>query len=615
MSHSATLISHLATVALLFGLSGMNAADWPLWGGTLGRNMVSKDTGLPVDFRPGRHAGGAYVRGRAVKWTARLGALSYGTPVVAGGKVYIGTNNGRPRNSKYPGDRGVLMCFRERDGGFLWQLAVPKIDRTRLFNGDRPGVGICSSPAVEGNRVYVVTNRCEILCLDANGMYDGNDGPFRDEARYFAAPLLHRIEPGRNGPRAVFRPGPGVGLDRTDADILWRFDMIAWVRSWPHDAANGSPLVYGNLVFVPTSHGIWGGRKGRKVFFPNAPSLIALNKYTGRLVAVDRAGIAGRTWHGQWSSPSLGVVDGVPLLFYGGGDGWCYAFDARPVVTRPDSVGTLRLVWKYNCNPPLLRVEAGVSVPYKARGKGPSEIIGSPVFCNGRVYVAVGQDPTHGRGPGCLSCIDPGGAGDVTETGRIWSYTGIDRSMSTVSVRHGRVYAADYSGRLHCLDADSGRVLWIHDTHSRIWGSPLTADGHVYVPTTRGDVWILDDAPGKKVRNRIRLGSAVYASPVAANGVLYVATRNRLIAASRLDVNPQSAIRDMTQCPGPSHACPAARGSAREDASLHVTARIAAIPRRQSGRTVRAPGFAPEAGSGGVQRAPRRPRRSLAGRH
>ena len=83
------------------------SADWPMWGGTPSRNMVSTMTGLPTtwDVKTGKN----------VKWVAELGSQSYGNPVVAGGVVLIGTNNEAMRDPKQPGDRGVLMAFREDD--------------------------------------------------------------------------------------------------------------------------------------------------------------------------------------------------------------------------------------------------------------------------------------------------------------------------------------------------------------------------------------------------------------------------------------------------------------------------------------------------------------------
>ena len=128
------------------------AADQPQWGRAWSRNMVSDETALPETFDP--------ATGRNIKWSVRLGTNTHATPVVAGGKVLVGTNNDVPRDPRHEGDRGVLMCFNEADGRFCWQLVVPKL------NGDRykdwPLMGLCSSATVEGKRVYVVSNRGEI---------------------------------------------------------------------------------------------------------------------------------------------------------------------------------------------------------------------------------------------------------------------------------------------------------------------------------------------------------------------------------------------------------------------------------------------------------------------
>src|SRR5437868_6940837 len=175
-------------ILLVFGMSARPslAQDWPQWGGTLDRNMVSAAKGLPDHFDPAKrddpqHSG--------IKWSAKLGSHTYGNPVISGGKIFVGTNNASPRDPKYIGDRNVLMCFNESDGKFLWQLAVSKVQG----EADYHELGICSSPTVDGNRVYTVTSHCELLCLDANGLLDGNAGPFVGEDQYLAQPLEHRL--------------------------------------------------------------------------------------------------------------------------------------------------------------------------------------------------------------------------------------------------------------------------------------------------------------------------------------------------------------------------------------------------------------------------------------
>jgi len=156
-------------------------------------------------------------------------------------------------------------------------------------------------------------------------------------------------------------------------------------------------------------------------------------------------------------------------------------------------------------------------------------VIATPVFHEDRVYVAVGQDPAHGRGRGILHCIDATQAGDVTKTACIWSYEGLDRSISTVTVAGGLVYAADVAGRLHCLDAADGSVRWVHDMKAETWGSALVADGKLYLGNQR-ELLILAAGPELKVLSKIRLGAAVYSTPIAANGVLFVASQKYLWA-------------------------------------------------------------------------------------
>jgi outer membrane protein assembly factor BamB len=264
---------------------------------------------------------------------------------------------------------------------------------------------------------------------------------------------------------------------------------------------------------------------------PSAPSLVVLDKDTGRLLAVDDANIAPGVYHGQWSSPTLGTVNGRPLIFYGGGDGFCYAFDANPLPTREGEPGVLRKVWWFDCNPPEYKSNKGRPISYtRTTGYGPAEVMATPVFYKNRVLAATGLEPGHDPGKGCLSCIDATGAGDISKSGLVWTYKDIARSLSTVSVADGLVYIGDFAGTVHCLDFETGKCYWKYDAGREIWASTLVADGKIYVCNTRGEMHVLAAGKELKLISKVILGKGIYASPVAANGVLYVATKTHLYA-------------------------------------------------------------------------------------
>jgi len=528
----------LAILALTITLAALPpwlwAADWPQWGGTNARNMVSHEQRLPADFDPDpRHA--RQGTARHVRWVAPMGTYTYGNPTVADGRLFVGTtakrllDDDRFRSAK----GGLLECLEVATGKVLWQLRTPErrgLGPDVLFGHQH--LGICSSPTVDGDRVYVVSSTAEILCLDVHGLADGNQGPFTDEIRIM-------VEAGK----------PPVDLRPNDADVLWRYDPIAALGVRPHDAASCSALIVGDFVYVGTSNGI--DKRHRKILAPHAPSLIVLDKRTGRLAAVDGEEIGTRMFHTQWASPSSGQVNGRTLVFFGGGDGICYAFEALDAGAKA-STEPLRLkkVWSYDCNPPDYRFPGGKAVDYylgdrrksKSPNKndgtylGPSQIIATPVFHQGRVYVAIGQDPAHGRGRGLLHCIDATQEGDISGTGAVWTYRGIDRSISTVAVAGGRVYAADIAGRLHCLDADTGKPLWVYETHAEMWGSPFVADSKVYFGT-KTHFFIMAAASEAKLLSKVRMSSAVYGTPIAADSVLYIPSDHWLYAVS--DTAPQ----------------------------------------------------------------------------
>jgi outer membrane protein assembly factor BamB len=507
------------------GLSSLTAADQPQWGERWTRNMVSGERGLPESFDP--------ATGRNIKWVARLGTETHSTPMVAGGRVYIGTNNGDPRDPKHQGDRGVLMCLDERDGHLLWQLVVPKREEDPFH--DWPKSGISSPVTVEGERVYVVNNRGEVMCLDARGLADGNDGPFRDEG-------AHMTPRGTNAPPRPMTPGA------LDADVLWLFDLTKGAGIWSHDAAHSSILIQGDYLYLNTGTGVDNTHK--KIRTPDAPSLVVLDKRTGRYVARDDERIAPDIFHCTWSSPSLAEVNGRPLVFFAGGNGVAYAFETisetkvgslnrsivesvsgstlRPFNASTNPLARLKKVWQFDFDP--AGPKENVHRYNLNRREGPSNIYGMPVFHRNRIYVAGGGDLFWGKNEAWLKCIDATQTGVITQSGEVWSYPLEKHVFSTPAIEDGLLYIADCGRKFHCLEAATGKALWTHDIKGEAWASPLVADGKVYLGTRSGAFYVFAASREKRVLSTIELGQPISATVTAANGVLYVATMGRLYA-------------------------------------------------------------------------------------
>lgn len=472
--HFKPAVRAFAGAAVLVCAGVALAADWPMWGGDLSRNMVNAN-------EPGIVSEWDVNSGHNVKWTQELGSQTYGNPVIHNGRVFVGTNNGAERDPAKTGDKGILMVFDEESGEFLWQAAHDKLAAGRV--NDWPEQGICSTVAAEGDYVYYVSNRCEVVKSDVEGFRDGeNDGPFTDEE------LTGEI----------------------NEDIIWKYDMMEEIGVFPHNLATSSPLIVGDNLYLVTSNGVDEGH----LFIPSprAPSFIAINKETGELVWENDA--PGRDiLHGQWSSPAYGDVNGQGQVYFPGGDGWLYALDPA----------TGEEIWKFDLNPKDSVWELG--------GRGTrNNIIGTPVFVDNVVYLGVGQDPEHGIGPGHFYAIDATKTGDVTDSANLWQFDDLSRTMSTAAVHDGLVYISDLNGFLYCLDQATGELQWKYDTLAAVWGSPTVIDNKVYMGDEDGDVAVLATGRELKEIGVQNINNSSYTTPVAANGVLYIANRSDLFA-------------------------------------------------------------------------------------
>ncbi len=489
-----------------FGISALaplpaSAADWPMWGRTPLRNMVTPETGCPMDWD--------VATGKNVLWSQPLGSKSYGNPTIADGIVYVGTNNEGKRDPNITADGGVFMAFDEKTGKFLWQRYSAKLPTGRV--NDWPGEGLCSTAYTEGNRVWFCTNRCEVVCLD--------------------------VSP----------------TDKTPIEV-WTFDMIGQLGVFPHNMTASAIASYGDLIYVITGNGVDDTHK--HVVAPAAPAIVCFNKGTGKVVWTSNVpGV--NVLHGQWASVAITTVNDVPLVIAPLGDAWVYAFEAK----------TGKIIWKFDTNPKD-------AIYPQSR----NEIIATPCIVGNYMYIANGQDPEHGEGYAHMWCVDITKTGDVSaeldsnpdqpkpkageelvapagqeiqhigkpnpNSAVIWHFDHakaapgkriergqhMNRTISTACVSEGLCFVPDFSGYLHCFDAKTGENYWTYDMESAMWGSPLCVDGHIYVTDEDGDVRIFAVSKQMKMLAEHNLGNASYCSPVYANGVLFLTTRDKLYA-------------------------------------------------------------------------------------
>ena len=487
-------------IALCLLAPAARAADQPQWGHYPTRNMVSTETGLPTTFNP--------VTGENIKWIVDLGTESYATPVVAEGCVFIGTNNAKPRDEKHKGDRGVLFCLDEKDGSLKWQLIVPKLTETP-FNPylDWPRSGLCSPVTVEDGRVYALTNRGEAVCLDINGLADGNDGPFTDEARHMTP-----------------ADEPPLDLGPLDADIIWLFDVHAEVKSYPHDGAQFAP----HRRPLHLSQHQQRRRQHPSPQPPDALSLICLQKATGRLIAVDNEKSAARSFTAPGRPPqSAKSTDAAGHLRRRRRRRLRLRSIERHTRSRRRRNPETRLAFRLRPTAPKEDIHS-----YKSNRKvSPSGIMSMPVFrrpClrHRRRRHLVGQ----GRGLAPVYRRHQRRRHHHHRSRLVLSL--VDHCCSTPSVYNGMVFTADCGGFVHCVDARTGKPHWRHEAGGDIWASTLVADNRVYVPTHRRKMLVFAAEKELNLLGTVELDSAASGTATAANGTLYVATMRKLYAAA-----------------------------------------------------------------------------------
>jgi outer membrane protein assembly factor BamB len=421
---------------------------------------------------------------RWVVWRAATGS-KVASPVIAGDRIIVGTNNEEPGKSGMPGgDLGVIMCFEASNGKALWRITHERLGSRKH---DMPRMPITSRPAVDGDRVYYVSNRGELVCAG-----------IRDTAARTPAEAK----------------ADGVPAKGSAGVILWKLDMLRLGvnKAEAPDVGNptSGPLVVGDLVYCVTGNG--GDFQGLPA--PDAPSFIAVNKMSGKLAWSSNA--PGKNIVlGQWSSPELAEVQGQKQILFPGGDGYLYGFEPL----------SGKILWKID----LGGVPAG-DATYPPRGIGTRNFfVGAPVVHGNTVYVGLGQIPEDNfmrtRRP--VYAVELSIKDGITHPHVKWTFDHkkFDGTTAAVSVSDGKVYTLSQSGFVFALDEGTGHPIWMSklEQQAALFSSPYVHSGRLYVADEDGQLFCFVLGATPRCLGKFQLGAPLFDdTPVVDGDRLYM---------------------------------------------------------------------------------------------
>lgn len=298
-----------------------------------------------------------------------------------------------------------------------------------------------------------------------------------------------------------------------DGKVLWGTSLFEeYGKISGYGGRTTTPIIDEDRIIVSFLAVNWGASKGP------APAhyFYAFDKKDGRLLWTTP--LPGRPKDTIYTNPMIRVIDGVRQLVTGGADGGVHGIHAR----------TGEYLWGYSMS---------------LRG-----LNASPVIEGERVYISHGEDNLDTVDFGSVRCIDPTKRGDITESGTIWRVDGVKAGYTGLLIKDGVLYVVSDVGILHAFDAESGKELWQHTLGTVGKGSPVWADGKIYVMEVNGNVHILEvDREGCKSLSHVELDAAdgngtdeIYASPAIADGKVVLVTRDRTICLGNPETEPAS---------------------------------------------------------------------------
>jgi outer membrane protein assembly factor BamB len=362
-------------------------------------------------------------------------------------------------------------------------------------------IGGRSAPVAFGDRLYlltvagdVATTQERLVALDAESgkvLWERRFSIYlSDVPQHRAAWASPTVDPD-TGNIYVFTVGAQLLAIGPDGTILWDRSLPEdYGAVTTHGGRTTSPIIHGDTVILNTLLLAWGdlNRPGNRY--------MAFDKHSGHTVWISSP--QTRHYDTNYSMPIVVDIDGVSTLIVGGTDGAFHALQA-------------------NTGEPIWRLDVSKRA-----------ILNSALYRDGVAYITHGEENLGTTEMGMVAAIDARGRGELKDDAFKWKATGFMPTFASPVMDAERLYSVDNGAIVAAFDLQTGKRLWERSLGTLQKGSPVLADGKLYIGTENGKVFILrPSAGGVEVLDEDWLGTQqdpepIVASPIVADGRVYV---------------------------------------------------------------------------------------------
>ena len=374
-------------------------------------------------------------------------------------------------------------------------------------------IGSRSAPVAFGNRIYInsptpgdpAATQERLIAIDAESgktVWERRFSQFlSDVPQHRASWASPAVDP-ETGNIYMFTVAAQLICVSPDGKILWDRSLTdEYGAVTTHGGRTTSPIIDGDKVITNALVLAWGdlNRPGNRYF--------AFDKKTGQTIWI--ASPQSRHYDTNYSTPIVATIDGTRALIVGGTDGVYHAL----------KVNTGEKIWS-------------IEVSKRA-------ILNSPLFRDNVAYITHGEENIDTTEMGMIAAVDATKSGVLTPDAFKWRTRGFLPTFASPVLDTDRLYTMDNSAILGAFDLKTGAKLWEKTLGTLQKGSPVLADGKLYVGTENGKFYILrPSATGVEVLDEEVLGNpqspeAIVASPIVADGRVYVTSMEAMYAIGK----------------------------------------------------------------------------------